>query len=152
MTSAKLEANRRNAQKSAGPRTAEGKTLAAPNATRHGLLAGEALLPDDDFATFEAFAGALRAGRHRAPEVGSRRHASTGYFRRFITRPSDFPSVPALTQKIASAPTTIPRGRIWPEASVSTEPPDFDTRSTVPSVPFVQYTWVGSSARPAVYC
>lgn len=61
MTSAKLEANRRNAQKSTGPRTAEGKALAARNATRHGLLSAEALLPDDDGATFEAFAGALRA-------------------------------------------------------------------------------------------
>jgi hypothetical protein len=57
----KLEANRRNAQKSTGPRTAEGKALAARNATRHGLLSTEALLPDDDLAIFEAFAGALRA-------------------------------------------------------------------------------------------
>ena len=62
----KFEANRRNAQKATGPRTAEGKALAARNATRHGLLSREALLPDDDFATFEAFAGALRA--ELAPE------------------------------------------------------------------------------------
>ena len=61
MNSARLEANRRNAQKSTGPRTAEGKAVSARNATSHGLLSAEALLPDDDGATFEAFAGALRA-------------------------------------------------------------------------------------------
>src|SRR3954447_19950596 len=35
----RLEANRRNAQKSTGPRTAEGKARAARNATTHGLTA-----------------------------------------------------------------------------------------------------------------
>jgi len=35
------EANRRNAQKSTGPKTAEGKAVVSQNATRHGLLALE---------------------------------------------------------------------------------------------------------------
>ena len=42
------EANRRNAQKSTGPKTAEGKAITSQNAIRHGLLATEILLPDED--------------------------------------------------------------------------------------------------------
>ncbi len=45
---AKTEANRRNAQKSTGPRTAKGKAIVAQNALRHGLLAKEVRLPDED--------------------------------------------------------------------------------------------------------
>ena len=39
LTPEKLAANRRNAQKSTGPRTAEGKVAAKLNAVKHGLLA-----------------------------------------------------------------------------------------------------------------
>jgi hypothetical protein len=49
------EANRRNAQKSSGPKTAEGKAIVSQNATRHGLLAAETLLPDDDRVVFADF-------------------------------------------------------------------------------------------------
>ena len=49
MTSArKNEANRRNAQKSTGPRTPEGKAAVRLNALRHGLLSEEVLLPGED--------------------------------------------------------------------------------------------------------
>lgn len=37
-TQAQMKANRRNALKSTGPRSAEGKALARQNATKHGLL------------------------------------------------------------------------------------------------------------------
>lgn len=57
---ARLEANRRNALKSTGPRTAEGKAISAQNASQHGLLSREALLPDDDRGAFEAFAEGTR--------------------------------------------------------------------------------------------
>ena len=48
MTSAKRRAaNRRNARKSTGPQTAEGKAVVARNAVRHGLLAQHIVLAED---------------------------------------------------------------------------------------------------------
>jgi hypothetical protein len=44
----KAEANRRNAQKSTGPKTPEGKAAVRLNAVRHGLLSEEVLLPGED--------------------------------------------------------------------------------------------------------
>jgi hypothetical protein len=50
----KIAANRRNAKKSTGPKTPEGKAVSAQNATRHGLLSRQAVLPDEDAAAFES--------------------------------------------------------------------------------------------------
>ena len=44
---AQTEANRRNAQKSTGPRTPEGKTTVSQNALRHGLCADLPLTDDE---------------------------------------------------------------------------------------------------------
>jgi hypothetical protein len=56
MTSAaQVQANRANAQKSTGPRTAEGKAVAAQNAVRHGLLAKEVVVKGEDPAEFELY-------------------------------------------------------------------------------------------------
>ena len=44
---AQIEANRANAQKSTGPRTAEGKAKVAPNAIKHGLLAEQVVVKDE---------------------------------------------------------------------------------------------------------
>jgi hypothetical protein len=44
----KAEANRRNALKSTGPRTPEGKDAVRLNALRHGILSREILLPGED--------------------------------------------------------------------------------------------------------
>ena len=49
MTSEKqAEANRRNALKSTGPKTPEGKSTVRHNALRHGLLSRDILLPGED--------------------------------------------------------------------------------------------------------
>ncbi len=43
-TEAQIAANRLNAQRSTGPRTADGKAVVAQNAAKHGLLAREGML------------------------------------------------------------------------------------------------------------
>src|ERR671917_356761 len=49
MTSEKqVQANRRNALKSTGPKTSEGKAAVRLNANKHGLRAQEVLLPGED--------------------------------------------------------------------------------------------------------
>jgi hypothetical protein len=54
-TVAQIQANRLNAQKSTGPRTAEGKERASQNAVKHGLLAKEAVIAGEDPAEFEVY-------------------------------------------------------------------------------------------------
>jgi hypothetical protein len=53
ITRKKLSANRRNAQKSTGPKTPQGKAAVACNAIRHGLSAGFTVLPHEDQAAFD---------------------------------------------------------------------------------------------------
>jgi hypothetical protein len=56
-----IEANRRNALRSTGPNTAEGKATVALNAMKHGLLSRELLLPGENGAAFAELAENLRA-------------------------------------------------------------------------------------------
>ena len=60
-TQAQILANRRNAQKSTGPRTAEGKAAVAKNATKHGLFSSQNVVISEDQADFDAFRGDLLA-------------------------------------------------------------------------------------------
>ncbi|MDP9437888.1 MAG: hypothetical protein M3P49_03950, partial [Actinomycetota bacterium] len=46
----KAQANRRNALKSTGPKTPEGKAAIRLNAVKHGLLSQDVLLPGEDEA------------------------------------------------------------------------------------------------------
>jgi hypothetical protein len=56
MTSEKqAEANRRNALKSTGPKTPEGKNAVRLNALKHGLLSQEILLPGEDEEALNAW-------------------------------------------------------------------------------------------------
>ncbi|MBN1506249.1 MAG: hypothetical protein JW955_05360, partial [Sedimentisphaerales bacterium] len=58
-TEAQITANRINAQKSTGPRTAEGKAIVAQNAIKHGLLSRRAVIKDEDPAEFEGYRAAM---------------------------------------------------------------------------------------------
>ncbi len=58
---AQTQANRSNAQKSTGPRTAEGKAVVAQNAVKHGLAARLEVIRGEDQAEFD---------RHRAALLG----------------------------------------------------------------------------------
>ena len=57
-----LEANRRNAQCSTGPRTAEGKARSSLNNLRHGLTGQITVLPEEDREAHDAFCNRLIAG------------------------------------------------------------------------------------------
>ena len=60
-TNAQIKANRKNAKKSTGPRTKEGKSRVATNALKHGLLARDIVLPSEDPADFDSQLAALEA-------------------------------------------------------------------------------------------
>jgi hypothetical protein len=61
MTSEKqARANRRNALKSTGPKTPDGKAAIRYNATKHGLLSREILLPGEDKAALRELDELLR--------------------------------------------------------------------------------------------
>jgi len=52
---AQIQANRSNAQKSTGPRTAEGKAASSHNAVKHGLLAEQVVIHGEDPAEFDLY-------------------------------------------------------------------------------------------------
>jgi hypothetical protein len=54
-----LEANRRNAQRSTGPKTAEGKSNSSRNNLRHGLTGHISLLPTEDREAHDAYCNDL---------------------------------------------------------------------------------------------
>src|ERR1700693_2854544 len=55
------EANRRNAAKSHGPTTPEGRAAVRMNALKHGLTAAEMILPTEEKIDFEQFRAAFEA-------------------------------------------------------------------------------------------
>ena len=60
-TPAQINANRANAQKSTGPRSAEGKSASRFNALKHGIDAASIVIPGEDPADYDA----LVADYHR---------------------------------------------------------------------------------------
>src|ERR1700722_16400642 len=62
MTSVRqIEANRRNALASTGPKTETGKQRASHNAIRHGLTAETVIVPLEDADDYQAFEQAVTA-------------------------------------------------------------------------------------------
>jgi len=58
---AQILANRRNAQKSTGPRTIEGKAAVSQNAVKHGLLAERDVISSESQADFDQYRDQLLA-------------------------------------------------------------------------------------------
>jgi len=58
-TIAQIDANGRNAQHSTGPKTPVDKAVSRRNATTHGLLANESVLPIENMAEFEQLLSAF---------------------------------------------------------------------------------------------
>jgi hypothetical protein len=56
-----IDANRRNAQKSTGPKTPEGKAAVSLNALKHGLRAGTVVLPSENRDEFHQLCNDLEA-------------------------------------------------------------------------------------------
>lgn len=54
-TDRQIEANRRNARNSTGPKTPEGKAASSRNALKHGLLSREVVLWNEDSEEFKEF-------------------------------------------------------------------------------------------------
>jgi len=54
-TEAQIIANRRNAQKSTGPRTSDGKAAISQNAVKHGLTAGQDVISSESQAEFDLY-------------------------------------------------------------------------------------------------
>ena len=62
--SARTLANRRNAQKSTGPKTEAGKAASSQNRLAHGLCSEELLIGGETTADFEALLGSVRKAYH----------------------------------------------------------------------------------------
>src|SRR5258707_13571763 len=60
-TPSQIDANRRNALKSTGPKTPEGKQAVSLNSLRHGLRARSVVLPGDDPTEFHQLCDDLEA-------------------------------------------------------------------------------------------
>ena len=60
-TEKQIEANRRNAQRSTGPKTPERKARSALNALQHGIRSSLAVIPGESPENFETLYDALRA-------------------------------------------------------------------------------------------
>ena len=66
---AQIAANRRNAEKSTGPRTEEGKAKVARNALSHGLRAEKVVTFDETGGDFQAFLAEQRAALEPADAI-----------------------------------------------------------------------------------
>src|SRR5205809_8089731 len=64
-----IESNRRNAQRSTGPKTQNGKARSSQNAVRHGLTAETVIGPLEDPADYGDFELAITAGYDAETDV-----------------------------------------------------------------------------------
>ncbi len=70
-TQAQILANRSNAQKSTGPRTAAGKTIVSRNAVKHGLCGRDIVIHGEDPGEFESYRDRMLAELDPLDEIES---------------------------------------------------------------------------------
>ena len=90
-TAAQIDANRRNAQKSTGPRTEEGKNRSRMNSLDHGGRASILVLPPEEFAQYEEWRLAWKKAfrpRSAAEEVLIDRITALDWQEKWIERAS----------------------------------------------------------------
>ena len=66
-TEAQIIANRRNSQKSTGPRSPEGKAIVSKNAVKHGLFASENVIKGENQDHFDLFRDEMLGKFHPHP-------------------------------------------------------------------------------------
>jgi hypothetical protein len=104
----KIEANRRNAQKSTGPTSTDGKSRSRFNALRHGMRSKLlVLLPDPEERLSSQSARASEAGNraiepNRSAEINTRNRAN---------EPNDLNN--PIEQKCANEPNTVAELKTW---------------------------------------
>jgi len=145
----KIEANRRNAQLSTGPKTPEGKAKVATNSCTHGLCSRNAILPEEDPAEFHALlAGLLSefqpASACEESHVRELASAASSAWRlasssppwkrcgntRGAATPLHCPTAPPRS----SATTRTPACSVWPSASIpAARPSPSSTAMRTPS-------------------
>ena len=75
-TDRQIDANRSNARKSTGPRTADGKARVAENPLKHGLVGRHIVLPNEKAHKYNAFRAGIFISLE--PEGGSPTGKPTG--------------------------------------------------------------------------
>ena len=93
-----LNANRRNAQFSTGPRTPEGRAAVAHNALRHGLTSQTAVLPNEDPEEFGELRDASARSKPACSTSVSRNSATTTPILRSTPSPAPTPTTTATSK------------------------------------------------------
>ena len=109
-TEQRLAANRANALKSTGPRSAEGKIRASQNASRHGLLSHRLLLEDECSEEFESLLAELQTalGPAGLMELALVERIAVALWRqrRLVTAESAAIGLSRMTRRIAAGVTS----------------------------------------------
>ena len=116
--SAQINANRQNAQKSTGPRSAEGKAKVAKNAVKHGVFASELLIKGENQADFDLFRDELLSELAPAGAVESmlaERFVSLSWRLQRIVRIQD-QAIDAMIERQINSPVTKMREMMLPKS------------------------------------
>ncbi len=95
-----FQANRRNAQKSTGPKTPEGKAAVSMNALRHGLRARTVVLPGENREEFTQLCDDLEV--EWSPESRTEQFCGRGKYLQGYQRPrkADPPARPPVASRV----------------------------------------------------